>query len=834
MRPFRLFDTVAQDVRYALRGIRKSPGFALAVIVTLAFGIGANAAMFGIVDRLMFRPYPYLADPAHTHRLYFQQTFRGERRTSSGGMQYTRYTDMKEWTSSFSHFAAFTSASLAVGVGDAARERRVAPVSAGFWGFFAMQPALGRFFTAPEDTVPRGADVAVLGYAFWQSEFGGSPDVLGKTIQVANFTATIIGVAPKGFVGVLFQDPPAIYVPITTYRGWSEVGNSDPTNWYTKYNNGWVNIMVRRKPGVSLAQASADFTQAYRRSYQKELGFSPNSTPLDLVNPTGVVGAMKTGAGPDPNLEARTALWVTGVAAIVLLIACANVANLFLARALRRQREIAVRLALGVTRGRLLTQTLTESLVLAFIGCAAGLLVAYWGGAGIRRLLVQAQNAPLEVFTDWRTIGVAVAAAMLSAVLTGLAPGLLSGRGDLAKTLKSGAREGRYQRSLLRSGLLVLQGALSVVLLVGAGLFVRSLDNVRSMRIGYDAEPVLYVSRNMRGMQLDSAARVALRTQLVEKARTIPGVVSAAWINTVPFWSTSSTSLFVTGIDTVARLGRFTYQVSTSDYFDVMGTRIVRGRNFTADDRHGAPRVMIVSEGMGRTLWPNEEPLGKCVRIRADTMPCTTVVGIAEDMVQNDLNAKNHFTYYVPLEQFNPSGGNGLFLRMQGDPRKQQEAVRKQLQALMPGQSYVTVQPLFDIVDGARRSWQLGATMFVAFGVLALLVAAIGLYGVIGYNVTQRMHELGVRVALGAQSGDILRLVVGQGMAFALAGVLGGAVLALLASRWVQPLLFGQSARDPIVFVAVGAIMLVVGIAASASPALRATKADPNVALRAE
>jgi predicted permease len=599
MRSLRPLDDLSQDLKYAVRGLRKAPGFAAAVIVTLAFGIGANAAMFGIVDRLMFRPYPYLADPAHTHRLYFQQTYRGERRTSSSGLQYTRYTDVKQRTSSFSTFAAFTAPNLAVGVGESARERRVAAVSGTFWAFFAARPTIGRFFTPAEDTTPRGADVAVLGYGYWQSEFGGKPDILGKVLHVGNFSVSVIGVAPEGFVGVFAQgDPPALYVPITTYRGWADVGSSEPDNWYTKYNNGWVSIMVRRKPGVTLEQASADFTQAFRKSYLKERDLSPSNPPIDLFKPTGIVGAMKTGAGPDPSLEARTALWVTGVAAIVLLIACANVANLFLARALKRQREIAVRLALGVTRGRLVTQTLTESLVLSLIGSAAGLSVAYWGGAGIRRLLVQQQNAPLEVFTDWRTIGVAVGAAMIAALLTGLAPALFSGRGDIAITLKAGAREGSYQRSPIRSGLLVLQGALSAALLIGAGLFVRSLNNARSMRIGYDAEPVLYVQRNMRGMQLDSAAAVTLRNQLVQRASSIPGVASAAWITTVPFWSNNSTRLIVAGIDTVARRGRFTYQVTTAEYFDVMGTRILRGRNFSPADRAGAPRVMIVSEGI--------------------------------------------------------------------------------------------------------------------------------------------------------------------------------------------------------------------------------------------
>jgi predicted permease len=763
-----------------------------------------------------------------------RQNVRGTIRTQAGDFPYTRYTDIKNGTSSFANQAAFISQNLGVGTGDAVRERRVGVVSAGFWEFFAARPALGRFFTAAEDTTPRGADVVVLGYGFWKAELGGRADVLGQTLQVHNVTATIIGVAPEGFVGVDDDDPPAVFIPITTFRGAGDAGSRNPTGWFRTYNTGWVSIMVRRKPGISIERAAADVTRALRVSYLKELELTPTMTPPDKSNPTGIVSAMKIGAGPEPSLEARTALWVAGVAAIVLLIACANVANLFLARALKRRREITVRLALGVTRSRLLMQTLTESLLLSFLGSVAGLLVAYWGGAGIRRLLITSENAPLEVFTDWRTIGVAVGAALLAALLTGVAPALVSMGGDLANTLKTGARGGSYQRSRARTALLVLQGALSVVLLVGAGLFVKSLDNVKTMRLGYDAEPVLLVNRSMRGMRLDSAASVALRTALLEKARAIPGVEAASWIYSVPFRSTSATRLFVAGIDTVARLGRFTYQAASPDYFATMGTRIVRGRAYTDADRAGAARVMVVSESMGRILWPRSDALGQCVKVHADTMPCTTVIGIAEDMIQNDLQTSTRFHYYMPIEQFDPAGGNGLFLRMRGDPRRHTESVRKALHTVMPGGTSVTVMPLIDVVDAARRSWQLGATMFVAFGVLALIVAAIGLYGVIGYNVIQRMHELGVRVALGAQATDILRLVVGQGIAFAIAGVALGGAIAFAASRWMQPLLFQQSAKDPVVYAFVGAIMLVVAMIASAAPAARAAQADPNAALRAE
>jgi hypothetical protein len=305
-------------------------------------------------------------------------------------------------------------------------------------------------------------------------------------------------------------------------------------------------------------------------------------------------------------------------------------------------------------------------------------------------------------------------------------------------------------------------------------------------------------------------------------------------VSSIPFWATSGTALFVSGIDSVRRLGRFTYQTSTPDYFKVMDTRILRGRPFTAEDRAGAPRVAVVSEAMARVLWPGREALGQCMRVGADTMPCTTVIGIAEDAIQRDLLTDQRFRYYLPIEQYGPTGGSFLLARMKGNPAGQVEAVRKALQRVMPGQTYVTVLPLQEVINGQLRSWQVGATMFVAFGILALLVAAVGLYGVISYNVAQRTHELGVRIALGAQSYDVVRLVIGQGISFAMAGVAIGLAAALLVSRWIQPLLFQQSARDPVTYGFVGALLLAVALAASFAPALRATRADPNTALRSD
>jgi predicted permease len=825
--PGQLLDHLREDVRHALRSMRRSPGFAATVVVTLGLGIGANVAMFGVVDRLMFRPYPYLKDPATVHRVYFQSDNRGTTRTSPA-YEYTRYVDLRKWTTSFSDFAAFANMTVAVGIGDAAREHRAGQVSATFFDFFDARPVIGRFFTAAEDMTPRGADVIVLGHEFWQREFGGA-DVLGQVLHVANIPATIIGVAPKGFTGVMDTEP-ALYVPITTYAGASPNGQT----YFTRYDWGWMSMMVRRKPGVSIEQASTDASRAYRRSWDADRAGDPGVAAPDIANPRAVVGAMRVTAGPNPGLEARTALWVTGVAAIVLLIACANVANLFLARALGRQREIAVRLALGVSRRRLMMQYLTESLTLSLIGCVVGMVVASRGGVAIRGMLISSGGESLDVFTDWRTLGLAIGVALAAGVITGLAPALLSGRGDLAKSLKAGAREGTYQRSRTRTILLVTQGALSVALLVGAALFVRSLDRVKSMRMGYDVDPILHVGRNLRGMQLDDSALVRLRERLVAVAQGIPTVERAAFATSVPFWATSSTDLFVAGIDSVRRLGSFTYQTATTDYFEVMGTRILRGRGFRAEDRAGAAPVAVVSEGMARVLWPGKDAIGQCIRAGGNTTPCRTIVGIAEDIVQRDLTNDQRYHYYMPIEQYRPAGGVHLLLKMRGDPAVYGEAVRKSLQAVMPGQSYVTVRPLRDAVDQAQRSWRLGATMFAAFGVLALAVASIGLYGVIAYNVTQRMHEVGVRMALGARAGDILRLVVGQGLRFAAAGITVGVALALFAATWLQPLLYRQSARDPFIYLMVSALLVLVAIIASASPAMRAARADPTTALRTE
>ncbi|MGH7618328.1 MAG: ADOP family duplicated permease [Gemmatimonadaceae bacterium] len=826
-----MLDAFEQDLRYAVRGLRSKPGFATAVIVTLSLGIGANAAMFGIVDRLLFRPPPMMIDPATAHRVYVTTSNRGTERSSPPN-QYARIADLTHFTSTLSTTAAFTLNDLAVGIGDAAREMKVGLVTASFFGFFDAPPAIGRYFSDAEDLPPAGTPVAVASYATWQTQYGGRSDIIGSKVQIGSVLFTVVGVSPRGFVGMWETQPPAYYVPVTVL-GYARAGTFlRGKEWWKTYSWGWLQMIARRKPGVSVERASADLTQAFVRSYQQQLVGQTRSTPIALARPRALAGSILSERGPNQTSFTKVATWVSGVALIVLLVACANVANLLLARAIRRRREVAVRLALGVSRARLFSQLLIESMLLAGLGGVGGILVAQWGGAALRAGLMP-QSASVSAFSDGRTLLFTASTALVVGLLTGLAPVIQSGSVNLTGDLKSGAREGTLHRSRTRVALLLLQGALSLVLLVGAGLFVRSLRNVQSLRIGYDTDQVAIVNLNMRGVKLDSAQTVALRFKLLDHAKTVPGVENASLQTSIPFWSMWSVGLYVEGIDTVGKIGQFNLNAVSPEFFSTLGTRIIRGRGFTNADVLNAPRAMVVSEAMGKALWPGKDAIGQCIRVNADTLPCTYVVGIAENIKDQSLSDDPGFYYYLPALQFSPQSG-GLFVRTHGSAAPHLDAIRRELQRDMPPPAYVSVTPFSDVVGGQTKSWRLGATMFVAFGVLALALAAIGLYSVIAYNVAQRTHEMGVRVALGAQSSDVVRLVVTQGVKLGASGVAIGAAIALASATWIKPLLFSESPRDPAVFAIVTVTLLVITVAASWVPARRAARVDPNEALRTE
>jgi predicted permease len=824
-----LIETTLQDLRYTLRSLRASKAFTAGVVLTIGLGIGANAAMFGIVDRLLFRAPFGLARPDLVHRVYAHWTQNNEPQLVRN-LSFPNYLDFARWTTSFSHLAAFQTRQAPIGDGEDARELPVTIASASYLDLFSARPVLGRYYTAAEDSVPTGTNVIVLGHTFWQTRFGGRPEVLGQSLRVGTALFTIIGVAPEGMTGVSDQGVPALYLPITAFayafRGTRYTGN---------YGWSWLELVVRRKPGVSVAAANADLTQAFRKSWREEYREQQGFT-VDAMRPWAELGPIQLQRGPQAGRDAKVATWVSGVALIVLLVACANVTNLLLSRAASRRREVAMRLALGVRRVRLLRQLLTESLVLVALGGLAGLAVARWGASGLRALFLPT-DAPAPVFTDVRTLLFAGLATLATAILTGVAPAVQAGRADLAGLLKAGARQGTYRNSRIGTGLLVFQAALSVVLLAGAGLFVRSLSHVRAYRLGYDVEPIAYALANLRGTRLEPAEAIGLNERLLAAAQAIPGVEHASLAVSVPFWSNEGQGLWVPGVDSIRRLGRFVLQAGSPAYFATLGTRILEGRAFDATDAATAPRVMVVSDGMARALWPDKPAIGQCVRIGADTMPCTTVIGIAEEMRVRSLADAREFTYFLPMAQYNAQFGPSdpqVLVRVQGDAERFSETLRRRLQRELPGAGYVIAFPLSRLVDPNLRSWRFGATMFTAFGGLALLLAAIGLYSLVAYGVAQRRQELGVRVALGASAGQIVRLVLGGGLRLVLAGVVLGALIALWTAPRLEPLMFQQPTRDPVVFGVVSLALLGVAAFASLLPALRASRVDPNVALRAE
>jgi len=823
------WDALTQDVRYALRGLRLKPTFAAGIIVTLGLGVGANASMFGIVDRLLFRPPAYLSAPDRTHHLYLGRMVDGKEFVG-GSAQYQRYLDFAKDTRSMEVLGAYAQARRAIGVGDATREVDLAGMSASMWSLFDIKPVLGRFFDASEDRYPDVSHVVVLAYNYWQTQLAGDQNVIGKTMTIGPAVYTIIGVAPRGFTGVDMIAPIG-FIPLMA----DALDGFGPGMWgryFKTYNVTWLNIYGRRKPGVSVEAASADLTEAYRRSWKAQQAIQPKTPALETTRPRVIVGSMINERGPNPSADTKVAAWLLGVATIVLLIACANVGNLLLSRAFKRRREIAVRIALGVGRARLVSQLLIESLLLALFGALTGLAIAQWGGGFVRATIMPDVELNTSI-ADPRVLIFAGACALVAGLLAGLAPIFDASRSDVVTALKAGAREGQTRRSRILSSLLVLQATLSVILLVGAGLFVRSLFRVQSLRLGYDAEHLIAVELRMRGVKLDTATAAQLRRDLMEQGLRNPAVSAATPAVTVPFRQTYSDDAVAVGVDSAHHITDVMLQVGSSRYFETMGTRILRGRGISDEDRAGAALVTIVSETMARRAWPGEDPIGRCLKLSADTTPCRTVVGVAEDVRLSDFNEAAPPVAYVPLSQFRDVDAV-LNFRVKGQAAIHAAALRRDLQQIMPGASYVTMVPYSEIVVPQMRSWRLGAMMFAIFGGLALLLAGIGLYSVIAYTVAQRTRETGIRVALGARARDVVTMIVRDALGVALLGLCLGVIATLAAARWIGPMLFEISPRDPVVYAIVTVVILGVAVAASWIPAARAARIDPSVALRTD
>ena len=815
------------DLRYTLRSLARSPGFVVAAVACLAIGIGANATMFGIVDSLLFRAPPHVVDAEEVRRLYLRRTFPGLGERVNAGHAWPDYEMLLRDTVSYARVAASTGGEVVIGRGAEGRSAQGLYVTPSYFPLLGVRPALGRFFAEAENAPPSGSLVAVISYGSWQREFGGEASVLGKTIVADARTYTIIGVAPEDFTGAGLT-PLEIWLPVRTRSGdfWSPEA-------YASRNYVWIQILARLKPGVVPERAAAVATTTYRQETADRENNDPNARMI--------LGPIQSERGPRGSETASVATWLAGVAGIVLLIACANVANLLLARALRRRRELAVRVALGAGRARLLAQLLTEGLVLALLGAAAGVLLAVWGGSLVRAVLLTDFASVGSPF-DPRVLAFTTAAALLTGLLCGVVPALQMSKPDLTSDLKAGAREGTFHRGKLRATLLVTQVALSVVLLFGAGLFVRSLRNVRAIDLGFDADRLLMASVDLPREGYPRERLDALYKEMMTRVVALPGIDGAAVAVTSPFHSTIGMGLSVPGRDSLPdrRTGGPYMNAVTPGFFRTMGITLQRGRTFTEADGPTSARVAVVNEEMARFVWPGEEAVGKCFAVGhfvdLDSMPCIEVVGIVENQVNDDLQAVEPTAfYYLPLDQSTDDFPmRSLFVRTSREPSAMVGTVRRAMQGVAADLPYVEVQSMQEMIDPQIRPWRLGATLFGVFGLVALVIAALGLYGVLAYTVAQRSHEMGVRVALGAQRGDVMRLVVGQGTRLALIGVVIGAAVALAAGRAVASRLYGVSASDPATLAGVAVGLVAVAAIASWLPARRATRVDPVVALRTE
>ena len=799
----------------AARRVVRGPSLAAAVVLVMGLGVGANAVMFGIVDRLFVSAPAHVDHPDELRRIMVTRPFRGEMVTDRSHP----YPDYRDWSAldPFSGVGAYSDRELPVGPAGAAERRPVTLATASLFEVLGVQAALGRFYTSEEDRLG-GERVAVLGWDYWRSRFGGRPSALGESLEVGDATYTIIGVAPRGFTGVDLS-PVDVWLPAHP-AGMVEEGGTewvDARGWY------WLEAVARLRPGVEREQAEAAAVIAYRA------GREGTSQAASQAEARVQLAPLLLARGPLASDEAKVVPWLMGVAAMVLLLTCANVANLLLARGMLRRRETAVRLALGVTRRRLVGTALLESLFLALLGGAAAVGVALWAGDAVRSFLL-----PGIDWTDaagWRLLAFAAGASLLAGVLAGIAPALGATRPEVTESLKSGGRGVAGERSRLRASLLVVQAAVSVVLLVGTGLFVLSLREAERLDLGFDPSAVLLVRLDPVGGYPGGEGMVSLYRGARAELEAVAGIEATALATSLPFRSGRGVDVRAPGGDSLPYSPMI--DAVTGDYFRAMDLRILRGRAITEDDdAPGAPRVAVVNEAMAGAMWPGGDALGECLVI--EEAPCATVVGIVEDARVWDLVEDPLMQYYVPLAQAPFPWPPSRLLVRAANPAAIGQPVRERVLAGVPGIRLVETEPFAATVDPMLRSWRLGATLFSGFAILALLVAAVGLYSLLAFDVARKRPELGIRSALGATRGGLVARVLAGGLRLAGAGVVIGLVVALLAGSRVEPLLFEVSPTDPAVLAGVAVLMLLVAAVASAIPAWRAARADPNDALRSE
>jgi predicted permease len=817
-------DTLLQNIRYAVRSLAKTPGFTVVAILTLALGIGANSSVFTLVNAALFRPVP----APHPERLVWLTGTRESQhpRAISFRRQFS-YPEVRDYEAQLTRFAAlaaYQDIPLALGSGGEPERVTGLIVSGAYFGVLELRPVIGRTFSAA-DNAPGAAPVVILSHRLWQRRFGGSRDLVGRTILLNGRPFTVIGVAPEGFIGIDLGAPADLWVPLAT----AAISMPDGARVLEQRNANWLRVIARLKPGATLEQANAEVRTVAARLAA--------ASPEALEGASA--GAMPLSGGLDPaNRQEAVPIFVMlmAVPVLVLLIACANVANLMLARAAARRREVGIRLALGATRWRLFTQLLTESLVLTVCAGAAGLLVSFW----LNDLLIAVSHLPPEVAValtpDVRVLVFTAVVALATGLLFGLVPAFGASRPDLVPTLKGeGGGLGRQvRRSRLVAGFVVAQVALSLVLLITAGLFLRTLDKALRVDPGVETAHAVAVSFDLRLQGYDAAREGTFYTMLLERVRHLPGVTAASLASPMPLGSrliSSPVAAEGPGQDDVNVQASFA--AVWPEYFTAVGTPLLQGRDFTTRDGAGAPFVAVVNETLARRLWPDQDPIGKRLRFGGDEA-FLEVVGVARDGKYHELTESPRAFLYVPERQRADLSDITLLVRTAGDPRPLVPALSDAIHTLDRSLPLFEVLTLEDALQQRLDKERGASSVLGVFGGLALLLAALGLYGVMAYAVAQRTREVGVRMALGAARLQVLRQFVGEGVRLAAVGLVIGLVIAAALTRVIAQFLYGITPTDVLTFALCAAVLGSVAAVASFIPARRAAQVDPMVALRYE
>jgi predicted permease len=812
------FSDRAGDLGLSLRGMTRQPGFTSAVVVTFALGIGANAALFGIVDRLLLRAPAHLSHPESLVRLEVRRAFLGRTITSDA----LAWDDLQDFATveGFDGVAGYSHFSLTLGEGETARRISAMYATHDIFPVLGVQAFLGRLY-GPDDDRFDAPLVVVLGYDLWRGQFAGDPAVLGTSVRIAGSPYTVVGVAPRGFTGTGLERVDA-WVPMRP----GKVATDGSDEWFSGRGYNWVRVVAREDVGAQRALLLERATSLHRAGYQ-EMAARGSYDP-----DAAVVGKpLVTGLGGDASPEGRVALWLAAVSALVLLIACANVANLLLARSLRQRRESAVRLALGISPWRLVEQRILDTLALALSGGCVGLGVAHWGGGWLRsRILPDIDWAGAS---DGRVLVFTLVASVVAGLVAAAAPAIMATRQRLTGALSHGAR-GSSAGTRLRGALTLGQAALATVLLVGAGLFIGSMGAARGTDLGFDADHLLAVDLESSSV-LEGTELKAYYQRAADLAMAVPGVRAAAATNSPFGWSWSNT-LRAEGVDSIppSPAGGPYYHRVTSRYFDATGLRVIRGRGLEAADANGPP-VTVLNETMAQLLWPGQDPLGRCLYEGdgADT-PCLQVVGVSAYAHRGGLREVPAPQYYVLLTDDDQADPRGLVVRVDGDPEEMRGPVIRALLTGLPGARLVRARTMRDLLDPEFRGWRLGMTVFTLFGILALVVAAVGLYSLLAFDVAERRREIGIRMALGSSTERIHKHVLARALGLTGAGVTLGLLAAWLVTPRGTEVLYGVSPHDPSTFATSAVTLLVAALVAGILPARRATRVQPTEALRLE